>query len=86
MVEQRDFIRWFKQGWVFIIITTILGLIISHFGVNSITAIAATLISNPAGALSGLIALGILGLLWGLLVFPIVSGWLIEWIRKKIRR
>lgn len=86
MIEQRDLIRWFKKGWVYVIITTILAFLIGKLGISTAQIMIDQIISNPGGAFTGLIAVGIIGLIWTILAFPIVSGWLIEEIDKRIRK
>lgn len=85
-MEQRDIIRWFKKGWVYTIATVIIGVLANIFlKLLSIQAIIDRVIANPAD-FGALLAIGILSLLWGLVLFPIIGGFLIEEIDKRIRR
>lgn len=85
-IEKRDLIRWFKQGWVFVILTTVINLVITNFGVASVNGLIDQITANPTGALSGLLAIGLIGLVWALIAFPIIAGWLIEEIAKRVKK
>lgn len=85
-IEKRDLVRWFKKGWVYIIITTIITLIVSNFGITSAQGLMNQLAANPTGAITGLLAVGLLGLAWALVAFPLISGWLVEEVDKRIRK
>ena len=85
--EQRDFIRWFKKGWVLLISQLLMGMLLAgFFGLSSFRDLADAVVANPAGALTSLIAIGLFSLAWGLFLYPIINGFLIEEIDKRIRK
>lgn len=86
-MEQRDLIRWFKKGWAYIIVGAVVNWFVTAImGVTSFQVLVDMITTNPTGAITGIIALGILTLLYALAIFPIFSGWLIEEIDRRIRK
>lgn len=85
-IEQRDLVRWFKKGWVYVAIVTFINLLTVNFGMASFHGLLDQFAANPTGAISGIVAIGILSLIWAIIVFPVISGFLIEEIDKRIRK
>ncbi len=85
-IEKRDLVRWFKKGWVFVILTTVVNLLITNFGVASFNGLIDQIATNPTGALSGILAIGLISLVWAFLAFPLIAGWLIEEVDRRIRK
>lgn len=81
-VNKTELMRWFKKGWAYTGLATIVGVISSRVGVNAFYTL---LQENPGIAITSLITLGVLSIIWGVLVYPIISGFLIEFINKRVR-
>ncbi len=85
-LEQRDLLRWFKKGWAMALSMVLLSFISNSFIGASWSGFVAQIAANPTGAVGALIGLTIIAAIWVLALAPVIIGWLVEFIDRKIRK
>jgi hypothetical protein len=81
-INKNNLIRWFKKGWFYSILTTIIGYLTATLGLKSGLKY---MLETGTFNLTSLITLGILAIVWGFLVYPVISGWMVEFTNKKVK-
>lgn len=85
-METRDMIRWFKKGWVLVLAVMVVNFLAGLFKLTTLSKLVETIAMNPAGAVTAILATALLSLLFMLVLYPLIIGWLIEEIDRKVRK
>lgn len=86
MIEVRDLIRWFKKGFVFISVFTVISVLANRFlSLSGIIPLLEEVMNNPAG-IKDIITGEVQALVWALVALPIIGGYLLEQVDRRIRK
>lgn len=87
MFEQRDLIRWFKKGFVYILLFTLISVLANQFlSLCDIYPILEQVIGDPMVEIKNIFDCGLVSSIWAFLVLPIIGGYLLEKVDNKIRK
>ena len=82
MIKTKELFRWFKKGWGYSILIFLFSLITNVIGMKSIQSLLENIKTININLL---LTAGVFVLVWGFVVVPVVSGFIIEFVNKKIK-